>query len=250
MASRLPDDEWVAQFRAALSAVTAAYRAGDYVTALARTDGLKDGSLKTAPHCFFRGGMLRYLGRFDEAELSLREGVFLERDAHRRALALSTLAAVLMHQERFQEAITAYEAASRAWPDSGASLRGIAQVRLWQGLEFPESLKQARQAVELDRRATGMPKEALDHRLGEDLAVLAWAQAANAADTAEVESTLNEAFRLCATSAKAILAEVHYNAGRAYRVLENESAGREHFRQAAEIDPHGIFGLMARSTRL
>ena len=136
MASGQPSAEWLHRMKSAIEAVTASYRAGDYATALVRTEELKDGSEATAPYYFFRGSMLHYLGRFSEAETSLREGLFLEKEPRRMALALNTLASVLMDQERYAEAIEFFENASRAWPDRGSSRRGIAEVWLRQGREF------------------------------------------------------------------------------------------------------------------
>src|ERR1700757_4128390 len=62
----------------ALEAVDTSYRAGDYQTALEQAEGLKQGFSKTPEYCFFRGTMLHQLGRFTEAEASLREGLLLE----------------------------------------------------------------------------------------------------------------------------------------------------------------------------
>ncbi len=155
-----------------------------------------------------------------------------------------------MDQERFPESIAFFENAGRAWPDRGANHRGIAEVWLRQGREFSEALDHARQAVEIDRHATGMKKEALDSRLGEDLAVLAWAVAANSGEAREVESLLAEAFQLCGTKSKPILAQFHYHAGRAYEALKLLEKSREHFRQAIEIDPQGNFGRLARAMAL
>src|SRR2546428_9550502 len=163
----------------AINAVMAAYRCGDYRTALQRAESLKDGSSNTAEYCFFRGSMLHHLGKLDDAESNLREGLALETDPRQRTLVYNVIASVLMDQERFPESIAFFENAGRAWPDRGANHRGIAEVWLRQGREFSEALDHARQAVEIDRHATGMKKEALDSRLGEDLAVLAWAVAAN-----------------------------------------------------------------------
>lgn len=232
----------------AIEAVTAAYRAADYATALEKTESLKDGPSKTAEYCFFHGTMQRHLGMLAEAEASLREGLPLEENPRQRALVFNTLASVLMDQERFPEAIAFYENAGRAWPGRGASLRGIAEVWLHQGREFPEALEQARQAVQIDRNATGMKKEALDSRLGEDLGVLAWALAANGKPVQEVESALTEAFRLCGSTTKPVLAELHYHAGRAYSALHEAEKSQEHFRHAAEIDLQGQIGRKARST--
>ena len=70
----------------AINAVMAAYRGGDYRTALQRAESLKDGSSNTAEYCFFRGSMLHHLGKLDDAESNLREGLALETDPRQRAL--------------------------------------------------------------------------------------------------------------------------------------------------------------------
>jgi len=248
MTPGLPSREWLLQMKTAVAAVTSAYHAGDYEAALENTKDLKNGPEATAPYCFLRGSMLRHLGRFSEAEASLREGLFLEEQPRQRALAFNTLASVLMDQERYTEAVEFYENASRAWPDRGASHRGIAEVWLRQGRESQEALKRAQLAAAIDKRATGLTKELLQHRLGEDLAVLAWALSANGAGIGTVEFLSGEAVRLCASAAKAILAQVHYHIGQGYLALQEAEKSREHFCSAAEIDPNGIFGTMARST--
>ena len=223
----------------------AAYRAGDYSTALNATEGLRDGTSKTARYCFYRGTMLHQLGRLNEAEAILREGLLLENNPLSRVLAVNTLATVLMDQKRFSEAIEFYQLAHRAWSDRGASLRGIAEIWLRQGREFQEALKQAHLAVAIDKRARGLSKKVLEQRLGEDLAVLSWALAANSAGAGTVEFLVIEALRLCSDGAVTQLAEIHYHAGQAYLALQNTDKSREHFRHAAEIDPQGIFGRMA-----
>ncbi len=225
-----------------------AYRAGDYAAGLQATERLKDGTTATGEYCMFRGYMLHQLGRFNEAEASFRQALPLRSDPRLRALSLNSLATVLMDQERFTEAIAFFENASQVWPDRGASLRGIAEVWLRQGREPAEALGCARQAVAIDRHATGMSKEVLSHRLGQDLAVLAWALAVNSKSSTEVEAALSEAFQLCGNSDVPISAQIHYHAGRAHVSLTNIDKSKEHFRQAAQIDPNGRFGRRAAST--
>jgi tetratricopeptide (TPR) repeat protein len=243
----------------AINGVMAAYREGDYETGLQKAEGLKQGFTKTAEYCFFRGSMLHHLCRLEESEASLREGLPLEEEPSRRALVYNTLAEVLMDQGRYPEAIAFYENAGRAWPDRGGNHRGIAKVWLRQRREFAEALEHARQAVEIDRKASGLKKEALDTRLGEDLATLAWAVAANASlqsapqssassAAAEVESLLKEAFQLCDARTKPILAQIHYQAGKAYEALAMKEKTSENFRRAAELDPKGTYGRLARAS--
>jgi len=232
----------------ALDEVTASYREGDYETALQQSERLRTRFAKTAAYCFFRGSMLFHLGRLEEAEASLREGLPMEENPAQRALVCNTLGAVLMEQRRFAEAIESYENAGRAWPERGSNHRGIAEVWLRMGCELPKALQQARLAVEIDRKATGMKQEALDSRIGEDLALLAWAVAANAGEAREVECLLGEAFPLCGSKTKPVLAELHYHAGQAYAALNMLEKSQEHLRKASEADPHGIFGKRARTT--
>jgi tetratricopeptide (TPR) repeat protein len=233
-----------------MNAAIAAYRAGDYTLAVQKAEGLKDGSARTAEYCFFRGSMLHHLGRLGEAEASLREGVALEEEPRQKALAYNTLASVLMEQERYPEAIAFFENAGRAWPDRGSNHRGIAEVWLRQGREPAEALEHARQAVEIDRQAAGMKKEALDSRLGEDLGVLAWAVAASSSDLGAVESLLAEAFPLVGNQTKPVLAELHFHAGRAYAVLKIPGKSGDHFRHATQLDPQGIWGRLAQAAAL
>jgi hypothetical protein len=58
---------------------------------------------------------------------------------------------------------------------------------------------------------------------------------------------LAKAFPLCGTKTKPILAQIHYHAGKAYETLKMQEKAGDHFRQAMEIDPHGIFGRLAGS---
>jgi tetratricopeptide (TPR) repeat protein len=244
----------------AINAIMAAYREGDYEAGLQKAEALKDPFKplsKSAEYCFFRGTLLHHLGRLDEAEASLREGLPLEEDPRQRALVHNTLATVLMDAGRYPEAIAFFENAGTAWPDRGSSHRGIAEVWLRQGREFPEALSQARQAVDIDRAASGMKKEALHSRLGEDLATLAWAVAANASAifsstnpgaVSEVELLLAESFQLCGTKTKPVLAQIHYQAGKAYKALKMSEKAQENFRLAAAADPRGVYGRLAQAT--
>lgn len=244
----------------AINAIMAAYRKGDYETGLEKVEALKDPFKpfsKTAEYYFFRGTLLHHLARLEEAEASLREGLPLEEDPRQRALVHNTLATVLMDAGRYPEAIAFFENAGTAWPDRGSSHRGIAEVWLRQGRELAEALAQAQQAVDIDRAASGMEKEALDSRLGEDLATLAWALAANATAVfpsanpgalTEVESLIAEAFKLCGMKTLPVLAQIHYQAGKAYEALKMSEKAREHFRLAAEVDPRGVYGRMAHAT--
>jgi tetratricopeptide (TPR) repeat protein len=228
-----------------MKAVMAAYRAGDYETALQKAERLKNGTLKTHPYCFMRGALLHRQGRFGEAEASLREAMALEADSRQTALVYDVLATVMMDVGRFPEAITFFGNAGHIWPEYGSSQRGIAETWLRQGRESPAALEHARQAVEIDKRAAGMTREVLDTRLGEDLAVLAWAVAANSGNIGEVDSLAAESSRLCGSKSKPILGQINYHAGRAYEAIGIPKKAGDHFHRAMQADPHGIFGRLA-----
>lgn len=229
----------------ALEAVTGSYQAGDYETALQQAEGLKHGLSKTPEYCFFRGTMLHQLGKFSEAEASLREGLALETEARRQALASNVLGTVLMDMERYPEALSCFEDSIRVWLDRGTGHREIAEVWLRQGRNLPEALTRARRAVEIDRASLALSAETHDYRVGEDLALLAWAQAANSATAEQVDALLAEAFPLCASGSKMVQAQQHYYAGRAYLALRLLEKAALHFREARAIDPQGQFGRLA-----
>ena len=229
----------------ALELVTASYRAGDYQTALQHAEGLKHGLSKTAEYCFFRGTMLHQLGKFSEAEASLREGLALETEARRQALASNVLGTVLTDMERYPEALSCFEDSIRVWLDRGTGHREIAEVRLRQGRNLPEALTRARRAVEIDRASPALSAETHDYRVGEDLALLAWAEAANSSNIERVDALLAEAFPLCANAAKMVQAQQHYYAGRAYSTLRLLEKAVEHFLEARTVDPQGQFGRLA-----
>jgi tetratricopeptide (TPR) repeat protein len=231
----------------ALEAVQTSYRAGDYQTGLQQSEALKRGSSKTPEYCFFRGTMLHQLGRFVEAEASLREGLPLESELHRRALASNTLGVVLMDMERYPEAIAAFEEALRMWPDRGTGHREVAEVWLRQRRELPEALQRARRALEIDRTSQAPSAETHNLRIAEDASLLAWAIAANSGDVQEVEALLAEAFPLSANSAKPIQAQVHFYAGKAYAALNMQEKSASQFSEASKVDPQGQFGRMART---
>jgi tetratricopeptide (TPR) repeat protein len=62
-----------------------------------------------------------------------------------------------------------------------------------------------------------------------------------------VESLLAEAFQLCGTKTKPVLAQIHYQAGKAYEYLKLREKAQENFRTAAEVDPNGIHARLVRA---
>jgi tetratricopeptide (TPR) repeat protein len=102
--------------------------------------------------------MLHQLGKFSDAEASLREGLSLETEARSQALVSNVLGTVLMDMERYREAIRCFEDSIRAWPDRGVGHREIAEACLRQERELPEALARARRAVEIDRASPALKR--------------------------------------------------------------------------------------------
>jgi len=230
----------------AIDAIMASYKAGDYAGALQNAQLLKQDRANAQEYYYFSGAMLHPMGRLPEAEDFLRKAIPLQKEPRLKALAANTLGLVLLDQGRYEEAIASHEESLHLWPDRGSSYRAIAEALSPDKQELAQALQNARRAAEIDRAASGLEPRVLNCKVGEDLATLAWAVAANSGTTREVESLLTEAFPLCADQAKAVQAQVHYHAGQAYSLLHERENSTQHFRDAAQIDPNEQFGRMSR----
>lgn len=235
----------ISGFTSSVSGVVDAYRAGDYEHALQRCEALKYNSQKTAPYCFFRGGMLIQLGKFSEAEESLREGLQLETNSRARSLVYSQLGTAMLDQEKFKEAIAFFQQSISEFPDRGGSYRAMAEALLRESGNLPEALEQARRAVFLERKDSGLNTQVHNLNLSEALGVLAWAMAENGGekDAAEI---LDQAFSLCNPDNVPMLAKLHYHAARTYLLSQMPDKASEHLQNASRLDTQGTFGRLAR----
>lgn len=231
--------------QAALESVINAYRRGDYDTALAFAEGLKQDGHKTAMYCFFQGILLQQLEQFDQSERWLRESVALATDEERRAVSLSTLGQVLVEQHRYDEAMQCFEKSLECAPRRGAAYRDQAELWLRRETRPLEALRCARLAVEKERIGEGPSLEAKNLNLSEDLATLAWAVAEASRDESEVDRLVHEAVPLVGSGTVSSAAQVHYHAGRAYAALGKAAKSEFHFGEAARMDPNGHWGRAA-----
>jgi tetratricopeptide (TPR) repeat protein len=229
-----------------LDAVLAAYRAGDYETALQLSEGLKQRGSETPEYCFFRGKSLYEIGKLEEAEASLRQSLTLEKDKRRRALSQEALGSVLLEQKRYTDAVACFEGCIADWPDRGCSHRAIAETGLRQGIWMAEALRRAQKAVEIDRAAHALTAEIHNVNLGMALATLAWATAVQSRDAAEVDRLTAAAVQLGDEDTKSVMSQVYCHAGLAYAVLGKRDECARHFEQAAAADPRGNFGRLAQ----
>ena len=140
---------WVRWFRGVAFACIAAFRRGDYEGQLREAERLKNWI--PSAHLLFRGMALYELGRFKEAEESLRQSLPMRKDSQKRATCEAVLGMVLREQQRFEEAMSCFESALRVKAQSGDVNREVAKTLLRQGTQPGEALRQARKAVEIDQ---------------------------------------------------------------------------------------------------
>jgi tetratricopeptide (TPR) repeat protein len=231
-----------------------AYRKGDYEGQLREAERLKN--WMPSSHLLFRGMALYALGRFKEAEESLRQSLPMQKNPQQRANCEAILGMVLREQQRFEEAMACFESAMRVKARSGDINREVANTLLRQGTQPGEALRQARKAVEIDQahRSATLSKvsprldaENRDVSLGESLSTLAWAEAVNSGSASEVERLLQEAFGHGVENHVPVMAKLHYNAGRAWAAIGKTEQSVTELNRAAEIDPRGNTGRLAKA---
>lgn len=234
-------------FAQALKSVQQAYQDGDYERGLRLSEGLRQGKFMTPVYWYFRGKILYQLGEQTEAEECLRKSLALETDPRKQALCQEGLGKVLMEQARYADARTCFEECVRENPERGGGHRGVAEAYLREGVQIADAVSRAQQAVEVDRNREAQTAQIHNINLGEALGTLAWAVAAQSSNAAEVERLLSPAFSLCGDEHKSSLAQVHYHAGEAWLAVGAADRSGRHFRQAATIDPHGVFARLSQT---
>ena len=231
-----------------MEAVVEAYRRGDYATALERADVLKETG-EMASYCLYRGSLLMQLGREQEAEGWMRRRLEMISDARLKALSYGDLGHALMMLQRYDDAMDAFTACLKLWPERPSSYRNVAEYWLRRGERSVEALKWAMQAVERQRAEQPDSDEARqvhEVSLAEQLTTLAWAIAVNDGDDSEVNDLVEEAVALAGGQTVDSTAMVHYQAGLAYAALHEAGKSEQHFEEAARVDPQGRWGREAR----
>ena len=244
----------IARFRRktlfALNTVMEPYRRGDYQAALDAAEALRDDGEITAQYCFFRGSSLGNLGRLGEAETWLRRSIALHTAAGEKrhlAIGLSSLGQVLLQAGRYDEAETCFDESIRVVPDRSSGYRSRAELCLLRGGNPAEATGFAKLAIQREQADKAHPATLRSLNLGEDLATLAWATAADSHDAAEVSRLADAAIASVGASNVQSTAQVRYHVGCAFAELGDLESSARHYEEAARIDPHGHWGRAARS---
>ncbi len=241
----------------------APYRKGDFDAALKAAEGLQSNA---RAYCFFRGAIQMHLGDLNQAETLLQQSIQLSEKATRvlqsrglgassalkkqirlTALSRSSLGELYLDRGRYNEALRCFEQGLQDWPGRGGFHRGIAETWLRRGDDPNEALKWAKQAVDEERASKEYSQEVRDTNLGEALATLAWAVAAESRDQIEVNRLVEEAESKVGTRLVSSSAMVQYLSGRAYEALGDTSRSVQHFTEASRIDRRGRWGRAARA---
>jgi tetratricopeptide (TPR) repeat protein len=189
-----------------------------------------------------RADTLFFSGRAQEAETILRELVAPRRNAADRVIGLENLGRVLLAQSRYQEARQSLEAAARLMPTRSVAFSGLAELRLLQGTGPGLALKDAERALQLHRDSL-IERTAREH-LARIRGNQAWALAL-LGHAAESQQAIDAGEREMDPKYTPEVAGFYWRAGMAMLALENTTAGA-YFRRAAELDPQGYYGGLAK----
>jgi tetratricopeptide (TPR) repeat protein len=193
---------------------------------------------------FIHGTVLDFAGRHEEAVRVLRESLEegQKNTIASQGLALENLGYALLHLGRYDEATQAFEASSAIDPKRGGPYSGLAEVLLFQGIRPDRALELAEQARQY--KCASASNRALDrYMLGEMWANCAWAQAM--LGRYEALESLERAFREGDHNFKPVLAGIHYRAAHVFHARGERGAVAEHLGKAVQIDPRGMYGVLA-----
>ena len=191
------------------------------------------------------GHMLLLAGRCQEAEDTLRRSLASSQAGESYGSALEYLGDALMEQGRWEEATRSYEAALHAFSWRRRPYRGLAEMLLRQGKNPAQALQYVEKIVDFadlswrERQLNGSPQD-------DYWALKAWALA-SLGRGAEVPGAIENALKATARNCLPDLATTHYRAGMALLALGNQTQANQRFQQAAELDPHGRRGTLAKA---
>ncbi len=159
------------------------------------------------------------------------------------SLGLNNYACELMYQKRYEEALPLLEAAIVSQPQFLNSYLSLAGWYLDQNLSSERALDLIELGLTLPaQRLTPFKAAALSVRL----ASRALAEARNGLVETRARLTLGTAFQEADSKKIPHFADMNLTAGETYLALNDIPLARQHFAKAAEVDPNGRIGKMAR----
>lgn len=231
-----------------VSLMNAALRRGDYDRALNIIRWFHFYNPSSVEALRMTGHVLVAAGRYREAEDTLRQSLASAHARESYGTALEHLGDALMEQGRYDEAMRSYEAAVYAFSWRRRPYRGMAEMLLRQGKQTEQALNWIEKIIDFTGLSYGQRKR--NGRPQDDYwALKAWALA-RMGRRQEAESAIESALKATDKRVLPDLATTYYRAGMAMQVLGDETKAREYMKRAAELDPVGRRGTLAKAAML
>jgi tetratricopeptide (TPR) repeat protein len=233
----------------AIDAVMTPYRKGDFQASLEAAEGFRYEGEVSPSYCFYRGANLAHLGRLPEAETWLRRNIEMRPKGETRHISIgyTTLGRLLLQAGRNMEAVECFQTSIRTCPKRSSGYRNLAEAHLLTGGDAREAVSWARQSIEKGNADREITPELRKLILGENLATLAWAVAADSHDASEVARLVDEAVGTVGTGTLSSTAQVTYQCGRAFAELGEGERSAQYFEKTATLDQQGEWGRAARA---
>ena len=224
--------------------VDAALCSGDYNKALEllrKPSGLLTGAVRR----YHQGTVLFWQGRLQEAEEYLHQALYEGQDdaLFNQGAALDRLGYALLEQGRYEEATEAFTTSIELDPNRGQPYSGQGEAYLHRSQEPERALKLVRWGLR-HRRGSLLSLLLGRRELGEMWANEAWAHTLMG-HYPQADEALYHAFKEADRRFKPGLAAVHYRAGLTLLLRDRFADASDHFSQARQIDPEGLYGNLA-----
>ena len=229
-----------------LENVIGAFKRGFYEAALGATEKLMEDDNPTAEYCFYRGEILLQMGKVKDGERMFRQCLEMQPEASLATQAQRSLGNLMLALGRCDEALENYRLVLQHAPKNAIVHRAMAEANLVKG-ETTEALRLAQLAVDMQHAENIHTRNLHSRFLGEELATLAWALAANEGSAEKTEELVNEAVATVGLDFVCSTAQVHTHAGAAYAALGQTEKSAYHLGKAATIDINGLWGRRAKA---
>jgi tetratricopeptide (TPR) repeat protein len=189
--------------------------------------------------------VLFWQGRLREAEEYLNQALYEGQDdaLFSQGSALDRLGYALLEQGRYEEATQAFTTSIEIDPDRGHPYSGQAEAYLHRSEEPERALKLVRWGLQ-HRRGTLLKRLLGRREVGEIWANEAWAHTLMG-HYPQADESLYQALKEADPWFKPGIAAIHYRAGLILLLRDRRQDAAEHFSQAQQTDPNGLYGRLA-----